>query len=248
LPGDVVNVPDLHTMLYAGETDAGQLAFFEANRAYERVHLRLTDPSELVADDYTPLRFDHIEDGTPRGSPDAPREVDANPFYETFWLVEGPSRALDAYACAPGDDRSGPEVLYRVRLDAPGRLRGRVADDAGGDMALFLLSAADPATCLSWTEAELAPIPLEAGEWWLAVEPRVTDGVATPGAFALSVYVDSDAPPEAEPAPGAPVADSPARTGAPPDGCGCGGAGAPVGAWMLAVALGIRRRPARPPG
>ena len=88
----------------------------------------------------------------------------------------GPS-ALDAYpGCAAAQDESGPEVVYRLDLDAPATVQAFVADEGDVDVDLHLLGdATDPGTCLQRDHRGFAA-SLAAGTWYFVVDSFVSRG------------------------------------------------------------------------
>jgi hypothetical protein len=103
--------------------------------------------------------------------------VDAFPYTDANTTTGGAS-ALDAYACAPTADESGPEVVYRLTLDQDGFLAAGLRDlPAGVDVDVHLLEQLDADTCVDrghWLAGALLP----AGTWWVVVDSWVDAGGA----------------------------------------------------------------------
>jgi hypothetical protein len=94
--------------------------------------------------------------------------VDELPFTHTADTALAESRALDAYpGCSATQDESGPELFYRLELDAPTALRAVVLDRDGVDVDVHLLEG-EPT-----------------GEACVARGDRIVQGTFGPGTFFL---------------------------------------------------------------
>ena len=98
------------------------------------------------------------------------------------------ARRIDAYACAPDVDESGPEVWYPLLVERAGVLVAEIPErmDDGVDVDVHLLSRPEGAACVARGNARLEA-PVTPGAWWLVVDTHVSDGVEKVGPYALSV-------------------------------------------------------------
>lgn len=111
---------------------------------------------------------------------------------------------VDWYACAPGWPENGPENVYL--FSAP----GGVTVDAllGGltvDLDLFVLTGANPASCIAHGDNSVSLPNLAAGQYYLVVDGF--DGAAGP--YRLSVWCPLDPTPQASPTPTASATPQP---------------------------------------
>ncbi|MEQ1718973.1 MAG: murein L,D-transpeptidase catalytic domain family protein [Hyphomicrobium sp.] len=116
--------------------------------------------------------------------------VDSLPFVDDDTTSGAPSM-VDAYACAPPTDESGPEVVYQVTLEEEGLLVGSLSGlPAGVDVDVHLLQALDPDTCLDrghWDAAAL----LEPGTYYVVVDSWVdASGQSMEGDYTLTLALD----------------------------------------------------------
>lgn len=123
-----------------------------------------------------------------RGTRADPIVIDGLPFSDMRSTRDAPSRELDVYSgCASDADESGPEVVYRLVLTAPTRLRATVHDRGETDIDLHLLDAsASAAGCIERAhrivEADLAP-----GTYHLVLDTFVSNGVEKSGEYLFTL-------------------------------------------------------------
>ncbi len=189
--GDALNKPSSHIVLFAHEMNSGQPVVYEASGSGDKVRLNTTSTWTSAAG-YTPIRYDDIADGTPRGTPSNPIEITSFP-YQTFDATSGAgSDAWDSYSCAPSTDESGPERVYRLQLSVGGELRVAVTDDAGIDIDIHLLNAASSGSCVARDDAFIDQ-HVSAGTWYIAADTyRSGGGTEYPGAYYLDVDFTAD--------------------------------------------------------
>jgi hypothetical protein len=120
--------------------------------------------------------------------------VDSFVFTDTRDTSEGDS-VLDGYACAPGTDESGPEIVYRVTVPEDGFLSAAVYDGAGVDTDVHILSARDASSCISRGDMDAAA-DVTAGDWWVIADTFVSGGVPQTGTYQIDIgfYVPSRGP------------------------------------------------------
>lgn len=122
------------------------------------------------------------------GAPCPPglRCVTSFPFTDTADTSLSTQGQLDRYACAPGTDESGSEIVYRVTVPAPGFLSAAVYAAPGVDVDVHLLSALDAAACVARGDLH-ARADVAAGTWYVAVDTYVSAGVPRAGAYRVDI-------------------------------------------------------------
>lgn len=126
------------------------------------------------------------------GTLDDPYEIGSLPFVDLRSTADSASDALDMYsgACDPAIDESGPEVVYRVKIDVEVNIRVLVFDRGAVDVDIHVLdSSGDPTTCIKRNDGELTG-PLE-GEFLIVIDSyagAVPGGAA--GEYVLAVLAD----------------------------------------------------------
>jgi hypothetical protein len=118
--------------------------------------------------------------------PDATTCVGSFPFHdERDTSLEGED-AFDVYPCKDTADESGPEIVYRVTTPGPGILSALIADDAGVDIDVHILSSFSANACLArddvFTSAEVP-----AGESWIIADTYVSGSGPQSGAFSIDI-------------------------------------------------------------
>jgi hypothetical protein len=114
----------------------------------------------------------------------SPFTIDAVPFADHGTTL-GSVDEVDRYPCG-SQDESGPEVVYRIDLSAPAKLRVRVFADDGVDVDLHWLDGATASTCTARAD-RLLDIDAAAGSHRLVVDTYVSGGTARAGNFRLTV-------------------------------------------------------------
>jgi hypothetical protein len=99
-------------------------------------------------------------------------DIDSAPFVTCGSSWQGDTTTgrsnVDRYACAPGWDESGPELVYRLELGR-GQPVTAVLVSATADLDLFLLPSAYPETCLAAGDNYLSHT-VQPGIYFLAVD------------------------------------------------------------------------------
>ena len=114
-----------------------------------------------------------------------PLVVDSIPFVDDRdTKVDGIDQA-DSYSCGTQDE-SGPEVVYRVDLAAPTKLRIRVLSDEGADLDVYWLDGPAASSCVARADKVLE-VDATAGSHRLVVDSFVSGGVVKSGGYRLTV-------------------------------------------------------------
>jgi hypothetical protein len=114
----------------------------------------------------------------------SPFVVDAIPFAD-HGSTSGALDEVDRYPCG-SQDESGPEVVYRIDLTAPMKLRIRVFADDGVDVDLHWLDGATASTCTARAD-RLLDVDAASGSHRLVVDSFVSGGVVRAGNFRITV-------------------------------------------------------------
>lgn len=153
--------------------------------ALDRVRRAAVDGAGALDDDAPTLAG--------QGTPDSPFEIVGRPFVDVRDSSDAPSRQLDVYdGCGSSADESGPEVVYRLEVTSPVRIRAIVLDRGEVDIDLHLLGAsATTADCLARDDA-LLEADLTAGTYHVVVDTYVSSGTEQSGEY---VFVLLTCPP-----------------------------------------------------
>ncbi len=107
------------------------------------------------------------------GSHDDPWVIDRLPFTHAASTLFSEERRLSLYSgCDSDSDESGPELVYRLELDAPATLRLNVFDRGETDIDLHVLSALDESACVARAHREIE-VSLAAGTHWVVLDTFV---------------------------------------------------------------------------
>jgi hypothetical protein len=145
---------------------------------------------------------DVVDEVQPRadgdGSPDDPARIERLPFTRMSDTAASPHRRYDSYpGCDDGQDESGPDEHFALRLDRDTALRLVVIDRPGVDVDLHLL--AGDGDCLARDDT-LIEGTLAAGDYRVVLDTYVADGVEQSGAYVVvAVACDAGDPACADP-------------------------------------------------
>lgn len=149
-----------------------------------------TEATDPTTTDPTTTSTDTTAASTGDGGVDCPAGVtcvDTFPFSDQRDTQVDGAALLDAYACAPDTDESGPEIIYRVTVPAAGFLSAAVyVDDAAVDVDVHILTALDAAACVSRGDLHAAA-DVPAGDHWIVADTYVSGGVPLTGPFRIDI-------------------------------------------------------------
>lgn len=171
LPDNGLSGDGIHLHTFSGGacvlTEEGlQWGFNMRNRValegLDRTMAVLADEAERL-DENVPT---FVGDGTPAD----PIRIDDFPFAHSADTQEAPTEEIDAYPPCDDADESGPEVRYRLELDAPTPLRVLVLDDAEVDVDVHIIAAdGDGDSCIARGDRRIeGEVP--AGSWDIVVD------------------------------------------------------------------------------
>jgi hypothetical protein len=117
--------------------------------------------------------------------------IDALPWFQRGDTAGAPSDAIDEYDCAPGNDESGPERIYRFELPADARVTAWLEGDDGiVDNDVHLLHELEIAGAVAQQCAArgnaIAEADMAAGTHWVAVD--AWSGDAQAGPYVLRIW------------------------------------------------------------
>lgn len=176
----------IHGNVYR-EASANQPCVFDADGLDYNYNVRnLLSISQLdtvwrvVANDEPAQAAEHFIDGD--GSPGAPFLIDQLPFTHYADTSTSPHRLIDAYPdCDSGQDESGPEHYYHLRLDAQTPVRLLALDRDGTDVDVHVLRA--DGVCLARHDRAVQRT-LTAGDYTIVIDTFVpSSGADRAGAY-----------------------------------------------------------------
>lgn len=120
-------------------------------------------------------------------------------FYDDRSTADATSKKFDKYPGYEDLDESGPEYVYKFRIDEPVRVAATIAfnEPANTDVDLHLLSSLEPLTLITRGNTAVYAV-LEPGTYYLTADTFVKGGVEQRGAYSLRVslrprvFADSD--------------------------------------------------------
>ncbi len=187
LPGDAVNHPGYHVILFSRVLADGRPELYEA--VGYNVHITAYAGWSYL-DGFTPIRYDRIEGttaGDPEGTPTHPIQVNAFPFSDSRDTSNSPSNVLDGCGDAPGTDESGPEYVYAITLTQPGTLTVSVSDDAGVDIDVHLYTSMNTNDCIARGDTSISQV-LDCGTYYVVADTWVNaSGQALAGAYDITM-------------------------------------------------------------
>jgi hypothetical protein len=188
--GDAL-INEYHVMLFVYETTDGTPMIIDSS--FDGVRLRPVSWSMLAREGYVAIRYNNIlEDAEPEGTISNP--FDLGPDMSEISIAGNTrdvvSTEFDGYLMEPFPAKPGPEIIYRIRTDARGKLMASITDykQEGIDNDLYLLSSLDrdearmAYDCVAEGDDSLEVV-LDAGTWYLIVD----SSNASPGRYSLSL-------------------------------------------------------------
>ncbi len=127
--------------------------------------------------------------GCPLGAPCNPIRIEALPFVDRRDTRDGPAMEIDAYACAPDTDESGPEFWYALQVEEPGILTVSVDDEPGDDVDVdvHVLEGRGAEACLARDNSMLG-LRVEPGLYYVVADSWVNGaGEVLAGPYELRV-------------------------------------------------------------
>jgi hypothetical protein len=130
------------------------------------------------------------------GTWDEPFLIDALPFAHQDDTTTG-VEMVDVYGCADWLDESGPEVVYQLRVDRPGRLTAWVVGDVDGEVDIDV-QILDSVDLVSGSAGGLdrgnrvAEAEVTTGTAWIAVDTFVDQGEPLPGPYIIRADLSTE--------------------------------------------------------
>jgi hypothetical protein len=135
-----------------------------------------------------------VDNATPEATPPAPRGagtfadprvVDVLPFVDSDDTAASTSSTANVYSCGTQNE-GGPEIVYKLELSAPTRLRARVYCDDNVDVDLHWLDGPAPTSCLARNDKTIE-VTAGPGTFYLAADTFVSSGTAKSGKYRLTI-------------------------------------------------------------
>jgi hypothetical protein len=125
------------------------------------------------------------------GTTGDPFTIDGLPFIHASDTAAAAQRDFDVYdGCASDADESGPELIYRLDLEAATAIHLAVVDSGDGDVDLHLLRGEpNTAQCVERNDKEIRRT-LEPGTWFLIVDSYVAGGAEKGGPYLLAAVAE----------------------------------------------------------
>ncbi len=184
-PGDALNEPGYHIVIYGDTLSDGTLLYYEAMPPNVR---RNWFASWAGVAGFEAIRLDSIESGgSDLGSLSNPIPIDRWPYEDSRDTTRAPADLFDACGAAPDTDESGREFVYVFTVDTPGILTASVSDGIGVDIDLHLYANAAERDCIARHDTTL-DLPLTGcGDYYLVLDTWVdAGGVELPGPYTLT--------------------------------------------------------------
>ncbi len=125
------------------------------------------------------------------GTTGDPFAIDGLPFTHASDTAAAAQRDFDVYdGCASDADESGPELIYRLDLEAATAIHLVVVDSGDVDVDLHLLRGEpNTAQCVERNDKEIRRT-LEPGTWFLIVDSYVAGGAEKGGPYLLAAVAE----------------------------------------------------------
>ena len=125
------------------------------------------------------------------GTAAQPYEIPSLPFADARDTRRSGARGIDRYpGCMSATDESGPELVYRLTVRAPTRIRALVLSRGGADIDVHLLGAqVSGAACVARND-QMVTATLTPGVWHLSLDTFASAGSARAGRYVLVVMPD----------------------------------------------------------
>ncbi|MBN1945692.1 MAG: thrombospondin type 3 repeat-containing protein [Bradymonadales bacterium] len=133
-----------------------------------------------------------IQDGTRQHPFIIPVVSNRSRFFDQRDTRDSTSDTVDSYPPFTQDE-SGPEYFYVFRLQAPLTFEAFIdtPEPTDTDIDLHLLASLDPLEVIDRDNAALLAY-LDPGVYYLVMDTYVSSGVAKPGSYSLSVFIEPD--------------------------------------------------------
>ncbi len=184
LPGDAINDAGTHVVLYGGTMTSGEPLLYEAAGFNTRVNAY---GGWSWVDGYVPRRYQNIT-GTsvadPVGTLNHPIAITSFPFSDSRDTRTAPSNLLDGCGASPSTPETGPEYVYQVQITEPGTLTVAVADDAGVDIDVHLMTSTNASDCTARADVSFNQT-LDCGTYYIVADTY--GGASNAGNYDLTV-------------------------------------------------------------
>jgi len=189
--GDAFNVPGYHIVLFGGEMADGWPIFYEAIGYNAQIN---ATAGWANVDGFQPIRLDTIQDyspGSDLGTVVNPIQVGKFPFVHDGDTTKSLSDLFDYYGADTSKKESGPEVIYQLEIDSPGKLTVSVQDGPGVDIDVHVCSALDTYHCIARHDSLIEKSNLPCGTWYVIADTWCNSSdTEFPGPYTLTIEFD----------------------------------------------------------
>lgn len=193
LTGDVFNKAGHHVAMFGSLLANGDPTMYES--AGYNVHYTPSNGWSYV-DGYTPRRYAQITGDSAadaQGTPVNPIVIPSLPYTDMRNTTQSSSDLLDGCGAAPAKSEAGPEYVYEVTFDQPGKLTASVADDATVDIDIHLYTSMNTNDCVARNDTTIT-VDVDCGTYYLVAD-TYKGAAEHPGAYTLTAsFVPANKP------------------------------------------------------
>jgi len=185
LPGDALNMPSYHVVLFSHLLGTGEPIYYEA--VGYNTHINTSGGWSYLAG-YDPIRYDSVTGttvGNPVGTPENPIVIGSFPYSDSRDTTQSMSDVLDGCGQAPSTSEAGPEYIYEVTFTQPGQLTVAVSDDVGVDIDVHLYTSMNTSDCVARHDSSFTQA-VDCGTYYIVADTYVGSS-AYPGPYQLTV-------------------------------------------------------------
>ncbi len=193
LAGDAFNKAGYHVAMFSSLLANGDPAIYES--AGYNVHYTPSAGWSYL-DGYIPRRFTGITGNSaadPSGTPAHPIVIGSLPYTDMRDTSQSPSDVLDGCGAAPAKSEAGPEYVYQVTFDQPGKLTASISDDATVDIDIHLYTSMNTNDCVARNDTTIT-VDVDCGTYYLVAD-TFKGAAEHPGAYSLTAtFVPANKP------------------------------------------------------
>ena len=175
IPGYGLVSDGVHLQVYS--MSGSHACWFDANGLTEGMNQRNLITLEALDRARRFFLMDETPESRPtdlvgQGTWSSPYEIDALPFVDNRDTTMSPTSVADKYSCSAANEK-GPEIVYRLKLDAPKNLRIRVIDAGTVDIDVhFMKDPGGADQCLGRSD-KMLDITAGPGTFWISADTFV---------------------------------------------------------------------------
>jgi MYXO-CTERM domain-containing protein len=184
LPGDALNTPGYHVVLFSHLLGTGEPVYYEA-MGYNTIINVFGGWSSLSG--FDPIRYDGITGTTvsnPVGTPENPIVIGSFPYSDSRDTSQAVSDVLDGCGLVPSTSEGGPEYIYAVTFTQPGQLTVAVSDDVNVDIDVHLYTSMNTSDCVARHDSSFT-YAVDCGTYYVVADTYAS--AANAGPYQLTV-------------------------------------------------------------